>query len=163
MKLNTLFSLMALSLGSLTCFAAEPEEVPAITVVNSNGTETSVEKSQVSRIGLSSQTVQLMLSDGSVMEFDKKSIERIMLTGVAIDGLKDITAPTIKVYPRTFSDILNIEGGERGEKYTVFNLNGVPELRGRITGDVSQIETRGLKDGVYLLVVGKETFKIIKK
>lgn len=67
----------------------------------------------------------------------------------------------LKLYPNPASDILQIEGVEKGEFVEVYNLTG--KLVKKMQAQGSAVSVADLKQGVYFVKVNGTTSKIVKK
>ncbi|MCQ2229381.1 MAG: T9SS type A sorting domain-containing protein [Bacteroidales bacterium] len=62
-------------------------------------------------------------------------------------------------YPNPTADRIHISGMQEGQQVRLFTSDG----RLTVVGTSSDIDLSGMSSGVYLLQVGKEVVKVIKK
>ncbi|MDX1652952.1 MAG: choice-of-anchor B family protein [Brumimicrobium sp.] len=91
-----------------------------------------------------------IVSDGSIL-----SSEEI------VDTFKE---DKIKVYPVPFNDVLTVRGDFDDDKVVITDLNG-KELNLEVTGTTGSLEinTSSISSGIYLIRIGDEVLKVVKK
>lgn len=151
--------ILSCAIGSLLTVMASD---PSVTVVPKQGSMSTVNRSEVSRINLNAGTVEIVRKNGDKLTFDKETISRILLADDG-SGVEDISESGITVSPKMTQDIVKISGITEPTDFYLFDINGQTKLFGRCCQDVTEISIGAFQKGLYLLVVGQETFKIIKK
>lgn len=152
---------LAVSIGAvLTASAAEP----AVSVVDRQDQKSSTARSDVARINLGATSVEIVKRNGEKLTFDKATIAKILLADkeAGIEEIRDAES-AISVYPRATDDIVNIAGTDGPMSYYLFDINGQLRMTGTCQPDGTQLSLATLNKGLYLLVVGEDTFKIVKK
>ena len=151
---------LAFSLGGI--FTAAATE-PYVSVVDKQEKKTSVTRSDVARINLQTGKVEIEMTNGEKLTFDKETIARILMADNS-SGIEEITESGINVTPRMTSDIVRIDGVSNATPYYLFDLNGRLMLSGTCLPDGgTELSLGAFQKGLYLLVVGSDTFKIVKK
>ena len=92
------------------------------------------------------------ISFGSVSESD---ITKDDDTPTAISGNR----VTVSAYPNPTADHIHINGMQEGQQVRLFTSDG----RLTVVGTSSDIDLSGMPSGIYLLQVGKDVIKVIKK
>lgn len=145
-------------LGFLTGYASEPQ----ISVMDRQGTKSSVVRSDVSRINLKPDIIEIIRKNGDKLTFSKETISRILLSDTE-SGISDIRETDISVSPTMTRDIVRITGIQEPTNFYLFDLNGQIRLSGMCLPNECEISISSLQKGLYLLVFGQNTFKIIKQ
>lgn len=134
---------------------------PAVTVEDRSGNTTQVLKAEVQRINLNQGTVEIIRRNGERITFDRATIRRILTSDyLAVD---EVEQSSVSVEPRMTTDIVRVEGLAEAAPYYLFDIGGQLRLAGTCTPDGAELSLGSFPSGLYLLVVGDETFKIIKK
>jgi hypothetical protein len=82
-----------------------------------------------------------------------------------VTGIEDFTELSLaSIYPNPASDFISIESeiGTRKLPYVIFNQLGKQVLTGKLTGETTQVDLRGLAAGLYFCHIGEERKQLIK-
>lgn len=145
-------------LGFLTGYASEPQ----ISVMDRQGTKSSVVRSDVSRINLNSDIIEIIRKKGEKLTFDKETVSRILFSDTE-SGVSETTESDISVSPTITREIVRITGIQEPTDFYLLDLNGQIRLSGMCQPNECEISLASLQKGLYLLVFGQNTFKIIKQ
>ena len=104
--------------------------------------------------------IQLLDKSGNVLAIEPlANIKQITFATAGIsEDVKDTVVNTIVVYPNPTQDVLMIQGAE-SQTLRVYNLQGSLLL----TQWGNQISVGNLPDGTYLLQIGTQVVRFIKK
>ena len=105
-------------------------------------------------------SIQLLDKSGNVLAIEPlANIKQITFATAGIsEDVKDTVVNTIVVYPNPTQDVLMIQGAE-SQTLRVYNLQGSLLL----TQWGNQISVGNLPDGTYLLQIGTQVVRFIKK
>ena len=89
------------------------------------------------------------------------------LDGVAVlhqgtEGIDDVTAAEVSVYPNPVVDRLTISGAA-GSEAVLYDMTGRQLASWQIVSDRQQVDTESLKAGIYLLRIGSTSQKVVKR
>ena len=166
-----IFSLLAMLTVSL---AAMADDVPGVTVeyldVNSASYVQAI--SAIGRIEFKDGNATIVFKDEAAGTEDLgaiSAIRRISFGAVSeSDITKDDDTPTaltterkvsVSAYPNPTADHIHISGMQEGQQVRLFTSDG----RLTVVGTSSDIDLSGMPSGIYLLQVGKDVIKVIKK
>lgn len=153
--------------GLMMSLTAMADNVPGITVEYlDSGTGDYVQAiSAIGRIEFSDGKATLVFKDDSTEELGEiSSINRITF-GEVNEGDIPTELPqvehkiSVNAYPNPTADHLHIDGLQEGQTVRLFSTSGSLVY----TGQEADINLSGMANGVYILQVGKEIIKIIKK
>lgn len=132
-----------------------------ITVIRLTGDAKEVQ--QVNAIQfLPGQTIQCQLSNGESTELT--GVRKISFENNDFTAIEDVTTPsTIHIYPNPTADMLIIDGVTAKQEITIYSLNGSKVLSTQSQEGTNTIQVSELPNGVYLLRLSNETFKLIKE
>jgi hypothetical protein len=68
----------------------------------------------------------------------------------------------IRIYPNPTSGQITINGQLTNANYAIYSLSGQLQKQGKLQGETTNINIESLANGMYLLKIEGETFKIIK-
>lgn len=159
MRKRLLIYSLAFSLGGILTISATE---PSVSVVDRQENKSSVPRSEISRINLGTGQVEIVKKNGDKLTFNKETIARILMADQN-SGIEEVTESGISVSPRLTEDIVRIDGVTDAVCFYLFDLNGQLCLSGNCLSDGTELSLGAFKKGLYLLVVGEETFKIVKK
>uniref|UniRef100_UPI003216B04A DUF5074 domain-containing protein n=1 Tax=uncultured Draconibacterium sp. TaxID=1573823 RepID=UPI003216B04A len=91
-----------------------------------------------------------------------KSGKATVTQSTLITGMEALSENELKVYPNPFTSFIVIEA-TMNEEATICNIYGQVVLQISLNAGVNQIDVSGLKEGIYLLKCGSNSFKIIKQ
>ncbi|MCQ2236348.1 MAG: T9SS type A sorting domain-containing protein [Bacteroidales bacterium] len=99
---------------------------------------------------------------GAITEISRISFGAVSENDIATD-IKDIKAEgagiKVTAYPNPTADHVHVDGLQEGQTIRLFSSDGKLVL----TSKEADINLAGMSSGIYLLQVGKEVVKIIKK
>lgn len=132
-----------------------------ITVIRLTGDAKEVQ--QVNAIQfLPGQTIKCQLSNGESTELT--GVRKISFENNDFTAIEDVTTPsTIRVYPNPTADMLIIDGAAAEQEIAIYSLNGAKVLSTQSQEGTNTIQVSELPNGVYLLRLSNETFKLIKE
>lgn len=132
-----------------------------ITVIRLTGDAKEVQ--QVNAIQfLPGQTIKCQLSNGESTELT--GVRKISFENNDFTAIEDVTTPsTIRVYPNPTADMLIIDGVTAKQEIAIYSLNGAKVLSSQSQEGTNTLHVSDLPNGVYLLKLANETFKLIKE
>ena len=105
------------------------------------------------------ENIQLLDKDGNILATESiANVKKICFAPPTNTDVNDTLVNTIIVYPNPTQDILMIQGAE-SQTLRVYNLQGSLLL----TQWGNQISVGNLPDGTYLLQIGTQVVRFIKK
>jgi hypothetical protein len=111
---------------------------------------------------LPGQTIQFTLASGESTEVT--GVRKISFENNDFTAIEDVTTPsTIRVYPNPTADMLIIDGAAAKQEIAIYSLNGSKVLSAQSQEGTNTIQVSELPNGVYLLLLSNETFKLIKE
>lgn len=137
---------------------------PAIVVIDTDGARQEIALSNLDRVafGASQVTVQTRDSEEPV-RYAYSSVDRILLnesvsslTSLAVDG-------RIAVWPTVTSSAVNIAGAPEGTGVNVYCPDGATVASATAADGTLSIDLSGVPQGVYVVAVGSQSVKILKK
>lgn len=89
------------------------------------------------------------------------------LDGIAVlhqvgEGIDDVTVAQVSIYPNPVADCLTISG-VAGTEAVLYDMTGRLMGSWQVTSDRWQLGTTDLKSGVYMLRVGGNAFRVVKR
>ena len=70
----------------------------------------------------------------------------------------------VQVFPNPFKEDLHIESSfQKAQNYALYSILGKHIMNGPIQSDSTLVNLSATPDGVYILKVGDQTFKVIKR
>ena len=104
-------------------------------------------------------SIQLLDKSGNILAIEPlANVKKISFASEANTDVKDTVVNTIVVYPNPTQDVLMIQGAE-SQTLRVYNLQGSLLL----TQWGNQISVGKLPDGIYLLQIGTQVVRFIKR
>ena len=111
---------------------------------------------------LPGQTILFTLTSGESTEMT--GVRKISFENNDFTAIEDVTTPsTIRVYPNPTADMLIIDGVTAKQEIAIYSLNGAKVLSTQSQEGTNTIQVSELPNGVYLLRLSNETFKLIKE
>ncbi len=141
------------------------EVVPGIVVSYVDAGTSDYEKSinSIGRITFADDNAIIKFKDSEAGEYNLgklSGIKRISFDGIDMASVASTKSNvSVEVYPNPTSDRILVSGVEEGETIRMFSSEGKLVY----AGTSAEISLANLKTDVYLLQVGKEIVKIIKK
>jgi len=77
-------------------------------------------------------------------------------------AVEDVTKSSIDIYPTLVTESFSVRNAS-GMQLSITDLTGKVVYRGTCTSDFETISASSLQSGMYLIVVGRDRFKIIKR
>lgn len=154
--------------------AAMADEVPGVTVEYVDaGTASYVQAiSAIGRIEFNEGNAVIVFKDeaaGTENLGAISAIKKISFGGVSEDDITKGETPTgiveteqrvsVTAYPNPVADHVHVDGVAEGQMIRLFSSDG----RLMFVGQQSDIDMSGMANGIYLLQVGKEVIKVVKK
>lgn len=136
---------------------------PSVVVLTKDGSSYSVPLTDVKRIGLGGDGVEISRTGGTTASYAYADINRILI-GADAAGITDITSEgNIAVWPTIAHETIHIAGAEPGTPISVYALNGALVASAVATEGTTAVGISAAPDGVCIVSVGSKTVKIIKK
>ena len=111
---------------------------------------------------LPGQTIQITLANGESTEVT--GVRKISFENNDFTAVEDVLTPsTIRVYPNPTADMLIIDGVTAKQEIAIYSLNGAKVLSSQSQEGTNTLHVSDLPNGVYLLKLANETFKLIKE
>lgn len=111
---------------------------------------------------LPGQTIQFTMANGEKSEVS--GVRMINFENNDFTAVEDVVASSsIRVYPNPTADMLIIDGAKAKQEIEMYSLNGTKVFSAQSQEGVNTIHVAELPNGVYMLRLGNETFKLIKE
>lgn len=134
-----------------------------VVVISKDGNRHEVALSDVRRIDIGQTGVTVSHRDGESHERKFEEIDRILI-GATVAGVKDVLADgDVAVWPTVTEGPVNIAGVAAGTEIAVYDLGGNMVAETVTEGDAATIDLSAAESGVYVVSLGKESVKVIKK
>lgn len=132
-----------------------------ITVIRLTGE--AKELQQVSAIQfLPGRSITCKLTNGESTELT--GIRKISFENNDFTAIEDVVSPSsVRVYPNPAADMLIIDGVDAKQEIEIYSINGTKVLSAQSQEGTNTIQVAQLPNGVYLLRLADETFKLIKE
>lgn len=120
--------------------------------------------SEVGTVVFSGNDITLVFKNGTKAVVGKVSNAKTMVFGNATSA-EPVIETTIKasVFPNPVADVLRIEGAQQGDAVMVYSRMGRLERSETVESEYSDVDMSTLPAGLYIVVVGKQAFQVIKK
>ena len=164
-----LLSLFVVTLMAITALA---DDVPGVTVEFIDaGSDSYIQAiSAIGRIEFKDGNATIVFKDAEAGTEELGAISAISRISFGNVSEDDITKDTptaitterkvsVSAYPNPTADHLHISGLADGQQVRLFTSDG----RLTLVGTSADIDLTGMPNGIYLLQVGKEVIKVIKK
>ena len=123
-----------------------------------SGTEKMQDIALIGKLLFEGENIQLLDKEGNILATESiANVKKIYFAPTSTD-VNDTLVNTIFVYPNPTQDVLMIQGAE-SQTLRVYNLQGSLLL----TQWGNQISVGNLPDGTYLLQIGTQVVRFIKK
>ena len=124
-----------------------------------SGTEKIQDIALIGKLVFVGENIQLLNKEGNILATESiANVKKICFAPLTETDVNDTLVNTILVYPNPTQDVLMIQGAE-SQTLRVFNLQGSLLL----TQWGNQISVGNLPDGTYLLQIGTQVVRFIKK
>lgn len=130
-----------------------------------DGVEQNIELSTASKISFQTDSIVILprTGDATTMIYAITDIRKLAFDGSIVTGLDTVEQPRVTIYPNPVSDYFMINGIQKGNlPLKVFSLNGRVVIRGRYRYG-SRVDVSSLASGLYLIQVGGDNCKFVKK
>jgi hypothetical protein len=129
-----------------------------LVLVQSSGAEEMQDIAKIGKLLFEGKNIQLLDKEGNILATESiANVKKIYFAPTSTD-VNDTLVNTIFVYPNPTQDILMIQGAE-SQMLRVYNLQGSLLL----TQWGNQISVGNLPDGTYLLQIGTQVVRFIKR
>ena len=130
-----------------------------LVLVQSSGAEEMQDIATIGKLVFVEDSIQLLDKSGDILATEPiANVKKICFAPPTNTDVNDTLVNTILVYPNPTQDVLMIQGAE-SQTLRVFNLQGSLLL----TQWGNQISVGNLPDGTYLLQIGTQVVRFIKK
>ena len=124
-----------------------------------SGAEVLQDIARIGKLIFVEENIQLLDKDGNILATEPiANVKKICFTPPTNTNVNDTLVNTILVYPNPTQDVLMIHGAE-SQTLRVYNLQGNLLL----TQWGNQISVGNLPDGTYLLQIGTQVVRFIKR
>ena len=130
-----------------------------LVLVQSSGEKVSKDIAKIGKLVFVEDSIQLLDKEGNLLATESiANIKKIYFAPPTETDVNDTLVNTILVYPNPTQDMLMIQGAA-SQTLRVYNLQGSLLL----TESGNQISVGHLPDGTYLLQIGTQVVRFIKK
>ena len=130
-----------------------------LVLVQSSGVEEMQDIATIGKLVFVEDSIQLLDKSGDILATEPiANVKKICFAPPTNTDVNDTLVNTILVYPNPTQDVLMIQGAE-SQTLRVYNLQGSLLL----TQWGNQISVGNLPDGTYLLQIGTQVVRFIKK
>ncbi|MDE6652827.1 MAG: T9SS type A sorting domain-containing protein [Muribaculaceae bacterium] len=151
---------LAFTAISWTAGAAEP----AVVVIDTDGARQEIALSNLDRVAFGASEVTLQPRDSQEpLRYAYSSVDRIMfnestsaLSALAADG-------RVVVWPTVTSSSVNIAGAPENTMVNVYGADGATVASATAADGTLSIDLSGVPQGLYVVAVGSQSVKILKK
>lgn len=155
---KTIFCTILSLLFSFATFASSN-----LTIEYLSGEEKTEAISAIGKLTFKGDNMQLLSKTDEVLaETSLSAVKKIVFSDQTTGAPSIRSYETIVVYPNPTDDKIFIKGAENEQFVRVFDLNG-SLLISEKTSSLTEIDVKKLSKGEYLLQIGTEVVKFIKK
>ena len=130
-----------------------------LVIEHRSGAEEIQDIATIGKLVFVEENIQLLDKDGNILATEPiANVKKICFTPPTNTNVNDTLVNTILVYPNPTQDVLMIQGAE-SQTLRVYNLQGSLLL----TQWGNQISVGNLPDGTYLLQIGTQVVRFIKR
>ena len=130
-----------------------------LVIEHRSGAEEMQDIARIGKLIFVEENIQLLDKDGNILATEPiANVKKICFAPPTNTDVNDTLVNTILVYPNPTQDVLMILGAE-SQTLRVYNLQGSLLL----TQWGNQISVGNLPDGIYLLQIGTQVVRFIKK
>ena len=130
-----------------------------LVIEHRSGAEVLQDIATIGKLVFVEENIQLLDKDGNILATEPiANVKKICFTPPTNTNVNDTLVNTILVYPNPTQDVLMIQGTE-SQTLRVYNLQGSLLL----TQWGNQISVGNLPDGTYLLQIGTQVVRFIKR
>ncbi len=161
MKFQVFLAGLVVSFASLIPVSLRADGI-GIAVIKADGSTHSVEISDIRKIDIASDALTIHHMAGNKTGHSYADVERIDI-GVKLSGIDGIVADgSIAVWPTLVKESINVSGAPAGTPVAVYDLDGAVVASAKVTDATLSLDLSTLSAGAYIVVVGKQSVKILK-
>ena len=132
-----------------------------ITVIRMTGETSKLQQVRTIQF-LPGRSITCKLTNGESTELT--GIRKISFENNDFTAVEDVVSPSsVRVYPNPAADMLIIDGADAKQEIAIYSINGTKVLSAQSQEGTNTIQVAQLPNGVYLLRLADETFKLIKE
>lgn len=134
-----------------------------VTVVGTDGTshEVAVDATGEIYFGTDYMAIMPTASASQLETFQMDDVRKVLFSGSA--RIIDVRGAELTIMPNPASEHFTVKGiGNEPQLLTVYSISGTPVLQGRYS-DGERVEVSTLPQGIYLVRVGRNVVKLIKR
>jgi hypothetical protein len=132
-----------------------------ITVIRMTGETSKLQQVRTIQF-LPGRSITCKLTNGESTELT--GIRKISFENNDFTAVEDVVSPSsVRVYPNPAADMLIIDGVDAKQEIAIYSINGTKVFSAPSKEGVNTIHVAELPNGVYLLRLADETFKLIKE
>jgi hypothetical protein len=132
-----------------------------ITVIRMTGETSKLQQVRTIQF-LPGRSITCKLTNGESTELT--GIRKISFENNDFTAVEDVVSPSsVRVYPNPTADMLIIDGADAKQEIEIYSINGTKVLSAQSQEGTNTIQVAQLPNGVYLLRLADETFKLIKE
>lgn len=137
-------------------------DVPMLYVVGSDGTVTETPMSDVGKIVFGTSAFTVESKAGQTAEHKYGEVKRVDFGKLA--SISNVVAEArMAVWPTVTTSVVNVKGADAGASIRIYDLSGSQVINVKAAEGVTNIDLSPLTAGMYILAVGENSVKIIKK
>lgn len=141
------------------CCVAGAETI--LTVEYLDGKTAQKELAKVSKIVFDgNENISLNLNDGNTNDLGNVSdVQKIVFADGQLSSVDQSKAVSVKIYPNPTTESISVEGLENGQQVKIYSISG---KLAQVSNE-PVINVASLENGEYIVVVGNNVAKMIKK
>lgn len=141
---------------------AMAEEVASLCVVNKDGTTVVTPLNNVGKVEFGAESFTVKSKAGEAADYKYGEVSRVDL-GKLSSLASAVRESTLAVWPTVTSSTLNVGGEVAGQTAEVYSISGARMFGTELKEGINKIDFSSFTSGIYILKVGKNSVKIIKK
>lgn len=155
-----LLSAMAVAAMAGRAVAAEP----AIVVIDTDGSRQEIALGNLDRVTFGASQITVQTCDGQEpLQLAYSSVDRIWLNE-SVNALSSVASDgRVAVWPTVTSTSVNIVGAPEGAVVNVYGVNGATVASATAADGTVTIDLSAFPQGAYIVSVGSQSVKIVKK
>ncbi len=152
--------LLAALLLPLAVATIQAAEVPAIITISNDGSETKYELATVQKVTFAESGMVVERKNAAAKVENVRCISfSTIATPDIITNNSTLEGTELFVYPNPVAETLRIDGAEAGSTFTIYDLQG----RTLLQTTEPQVNVSSLAQGSYLIKIGNQVVKFVKK
>lgn len=156
---KTIISVLVLAFSSAGAMA---EDVPMLYVIGIDGSITETPMSEVGKIVFGSSSFAVESKSGQSADHKYADVKRVDFG--KLTSISNVVAEArLAVWPTVTTSTVSVKGAEAGAAIRLFNLSGSQVMNVKAVEGVTTVDLSPLSAGMYVLTVGDNSVKIIKK